>query len=154
MVSTTRTFEQIALEEPDRQWELHDGQLREKPSMATAHNDLMFELGHQLRLQLGRREFRVRVNAGHLFRPTTSYFIPDVAVIPAELVSEHWDRPDILEAYRVPLPFMADVWSPSAGGCDVDDKLPEYQARGDAKIWRLHPYERTLTARRRQPDGT
>jgi hypothetical protein len=36
----------------------------------------------------------------------------------------------------------------------VDQKLPEYKLRGDFDIWRLHPYERTLTACRRQPDGT
>src|SRR3712207_8267863 len=26
--------------------------------------------------------------------------------------------------------------------------------RGDLEIWRIHPYERTLTAWRRQPDGS
>jgi hypothetical protein len=36
----------------------------------------------------------------------------------------------------------------------VDDKLPQYQARGDRVIWRLHPFERTLTAWSRQADGT
>jgi hypothetical protein len=35
-----------------------------------------------------------------------------------------------------------------------DVELPEYQRRGDLEIWRLHPYERTLIAWRRQPDGT
>jgi len=29
-----------------------------------------------------------------------------------------------------------------------------YRERGDAEIWFIHPYERTLTAWRRQPDGT
>jgi Uma2 family endonuclease len=36
---------------------------------------------------------------------------------------------------------------------DVEEKLREYQRRGDLEIWRLHPYERTLTTWRRQPDG-
>jgi Uma2 family endonuclease len=46
-----------------------------------------------------------------------------------------------------------EVWSPSTGQYDAREKLPEYQARGDAEIWYIHPYERTLTAWRRQPDG-
>ena len=47
-----------------------------------------------------------------------------------------------------------EVWSRSTGGYDVDAKLPEYQRRGDLEIWRVHPYERTLIAWRRQLDGT
>jgi hypothetical protein len=35
----------------------------------------------------------------------------------------------------------------------MDLKLPDYQRRGDAKIWFTHPFERTLTAWRRTPDG-
>lgn len=33
-------------------------------------------------------------------------------------------------------------------------KIPEYQHRGDLEIWRIHPYERTLTSWVRQSDGT
>lgn len=36
----------------------------------------------------------------------------------------------------------------------MEEKLREYQRRGDTEIWRIHPYERTLTAWCRQPDGT
>lgn len=36
----------------------------------------------------------------------------------------------------------------------MDEKLPEYQRRGDLEIWRIHPSERTLTAWRREPDGS
>ena len=53
-----------------------------------------------------------------------------------------------------PLPLVVEVWSPSTGDYDVDAKLPVYQQRGDLEIWRIHPYERTLTAWRRQPDGS
>ena len=35
-----------------------------------------------------------------------------------------------------------------------DEKLPEYQRRGDLEIWRIHPYDRTLIAWRRRPDGS
>ena len=36
----------------------------------------------------------------------------------------------------------------------MNEKVGEYQRRGDVEIWHIHPYERTLTAWRRQPDGT
>ena len=49
---------------------------------------------------------------------------------------------------------VVEVWSPSTGTFDVDTKLPEYQRRGDLEIWRIHPYDRILTAWRRQADGS
>jgi Uma2 family endonuclease len=51
------------------------------------------------------------------------------------------------------MPLVVEVWSPSTGEYDVDEQLPEYQARGDLEIWRVHPFERTLTVWRRQADG-
>ncbi len=36
----------------------------------------------------------------------------------------------------------------------VEQKLIEYQRRGDAEICRIHPHQRTLIAWLRQPDGT
>jgi len=62
-------------------------------------------------------------------------------------------RPGTLEYYEGPLPLVVEIWSPSTGDYDVDAKLPQYQQRGDLEIWRLHPYERTLTTWVRQPDG-
>jgi Uma2 family endonuclease len=59
-----------------------------------------------------------------------------------------------LETYAAPLPLVVEVWSPSTGEYDLETKLREYQLRSDLEIWRLHPYERTLTAWRRQPDGS
>jgi Uma2 family endonuclease len=58
-----------------------------------------------------------------------------------------------LEIYDEPLLLVVDVWSPSTGEYDVDSKIPESKARGDREIWRLHPYERTLTTWIRQADG-
>ncbi len=49
---------------------------------------------------------------------------------------------------------MVEVWSPATGEYDINAKLPEYQRRGDLEIWRIHPYDRTLTAWRQQPDGS
>jgi Uma2 family endonuclease len=36
----------------------------------------------------------------------------------------------------------------------VETKLVEYRRRGDLEIWRVHPYERTLTTWVRQSDGS
>ena len=64
------------------------------------------------------------------------------------------DRPGVLEVYAGPLPLVVEVWSPSTGDYDVEEKFPEYQRRGDEEIWCIHPYERTLHDWWRQPDGT
>jgi Uma2 family endonuclease len=50
--------------------------------------------------------------------------------------------------------LVVEVWSPSTGHYDVATKLKGYRERGDTEIWFIHPYERTLTAWRRQPDGS
>ena len=49
---------------------------------------------------------------------------------------------------------MAEVWSPTTGHYDVATKLEGNRERGDLEIWFIHPYERTLTAWRRQPEGS
>jgi Uma2 family endonuclease len=147
------TYEAVALEASDHPWELFNGELREKPAMSFAHNEVMSELGFELRSQLDRDAFVVRINAGRVARSDRNYFIPDVMVVPASFAVRLRQDMDTLEIYAEPLPLVVEVWSPSTGFYDVDDKLPEYQARGDLEIWRLHPYERTLTAWRRRTDG-
>ena len=154
MSVAAQTYHRVALEDPEGQWELHEGRLREKPAMSYRHNDAIAYLGAQLIRQLDPAKFRVRINAGRVRRADETYYIPDVFVLPVALVGPERDRPDVLEVYDAPLPLVVEVWSPSTGGYDVDAKLPAYEGRGDLEIWRLHPFERTLTARRRQPNGT
>ena len=154
MPVSEQTYELVAREGPDGQWELHGGRLREKPGMPWNHGDAMSELGRVLGNQLDRRRYRVHVNHARMRGSSERYFIPDVAVIPIELGDALRGRPDALEVYDQPLPLVVEVWSPSTGGYDVDAKLPEYQRRGDPEAWRLHPYERTLTAWRRRPNGS
>jgi Uma2 family endonuclease len=60
----------------------------------------------------------------------------------------------VFNAYTEALPLVVEIWSPSTGDYDIAAKLPLYRQRGDQEIWFLHPYERTLTAWRRQPDGS
>jgi len=147
------TYRRLALEQPDRIWELYDGRLRDKPGMSVEHDDLLFELAHALRLQLDRRHYRVRVNAPRLCRPPGNSYLPDVAVVPFAIEQPLRATPGTLNAFDEPLPLIVEVWSPSTGTYDVEEKLAAYQALGDEEIWRLHPYERTLTTWRRRPDG-
>ena len=153
MVVSAKTFEQLVLEDSDRTWELHHGRLVEKPSMTWEHNIAAHNLIAELNSQLDRRVYHVAGNIGHVSRPEESYFVPDVYVIPREM-QRRLRRHGRIETYPEPLPLVVEIWSPSTGGYDVESKLPEYQQRGDLEIWRIHPYERTLTAWRKQPDGS
>jgi Uma2 family endonuclease len=148
------TYRQIALEDPSGHWELHCGRLRQKPDMSFEHNYVTTQLFLALARQLDERVHSVRANMGHVRRTSQNYYIPDVYVVPTDLVrAGRAERPNDLEVYERPLPLVVEVWSPSTGDYDADEKLPEYQRRGDLEIWRIHPYEGTLTAWRRQSDG-
>ena len=121
--------------------------------MTLEHNSLGYWLSVQIATQVDRTRFDVRFNAGHVSRSPENYYIPDVMVMPVDL-QQGLRGGGVLEAYAAPLPLVVEVWSRSTGDYDVETKLKEYQRRGDQEIWRLHPYERTLTIWRRQPDGS
>lgn len=122
--------------------------------MTFPHNQLGWVLGFFLQLQLDMNGFMIRVDAGHLPISPSRYYIPDVMVIPAEVSRPLHDDFVTLEAYASPLPLVVEVWSRSTAQTDLDQTLPFYRERGDQEIWFLHPIERTLTAWRRQPDGS
>src|SRR5579872_5486694 len=152
MTVSEATFRKLALEDPSGQWELHCGVLRQKPPMTAEHNGAASVLFGLLFQQLDGRQFKLRLNLGHVRRTEQRYYIPDVFVIPA--VAEHSQRgTGALEVYEQPLPLVVEVWSPSTGDYDVEVKLVEYQRRGDLEIWRIHPYDRTLTSWVRQANG-
>jgi Uma2 family endonuclease len=159
-VSITKTekmseeaYRQFALGDPQGQWELYRGQLREKPGMSVEHGDVMMVLAALLHNQLDRNKFRVRAQHARLRRSADTYYVPDIAVIPTPVVQALLDQPGSLDAYPEPLPLVVEIWSPSTGRYDIYEKLPDYQQRGDLEIWYVHPYERTLTAWRKRPDG-
>lgn len=153
MPVTEETYKRLALEDSEGQWEYVCGRVRQKPSMTQEHNDLQWFLAFMLQSQLPRTEFHVRSNAGRTHRPEASYFIPDVMVIPVDYMAGLRGTGE-LEAFTEPLPFVAEVWSPSTGTYDVEDKFPDYKRRGDREIWRIHPVDRTVTAWRLRPGGT
>jgi Uma2 family endonuclease len=143
----------IAMDDPNATWELHDGLLVEKPGMCYRHGDVSLELGFHLAQQLDWTRFRVRVNSGRLHLPDGTCLVPAVIVIPTAILGPEIYRPDALEVYDRPLPFVGDIWSPTITGYDSDAKLPEYRMRGDLEIWCVQPFERTVTTWRRRPDG-
>ena len=153
MPITQATYERVALEDPEGQWELHRGRLREKPTMSIAHNHMLDLLAGEFHRQLDRNCYAVRTNSSRVRRTDESYYIPDLVVFPIERVANRWSNPENLEVYDEPMPLVVEVWSPSTGDYDVDAKLPEYRRRGDFEIWRLHPFNRTLIAWCRQPNG-
>jgi Uma2 family endonuclease len=146
-------YERIVLAEPDENWELHDGRLVEKPPMTWNHDEVAIELAYHLRSQLDRRQYRVRVE-GRVRRSPGTIFRPDVSVVPTPYGAEFRDRDNRLAIFSGPLPLVVEIWSPSTGNYDVDAKLSIYRQRGDFEIWRIHPFERTLTAWRRNTDGS
>lgn len=146
-------YEHIVATQPDHQWELVDGHLQEKPGMTWEHSDLVTWLAHLLLRQLDPDRFRVFAE-GRVRRPTATIFMPDVMVVPTEYGDEFRDRPGKLAIFSRPLPLVVEIWSRSTGDYDVESKFPEYQHRGDLEIWRIHPYERTLTSWTRQSDGS
>jgi Uma2 family endonuclease len=156
MPVSEQTYLQLVREDPESRWELHCGRLWNKSEqpMTWEHGDLYGELGYVLRSQLSREQYIVHWNAGYVRRSETQYYIPDLIVVPAAMADRLFAVEGTVEAYQEPLPLVVEVWSPSTGRLDVDEKLPEYQRRGDREIWRFHPYERTLTTWVRQPDGT
>jgi len=122
--------------------------------MSAGHGRLISRLDHLLQRQLDWDADEVRVNHGRLRGGEQTACIPDLVGVPAAMSRALLDDPRALDRYAEPLPLVVEVWSPSTGGYDVDEKPPEYRRRGDAEIWRLHPFERTLTVWRRREDGT
>ena len=90
---------------------------------------------------------------GRVRKPVGTIFIPDLLVVPTAYGEPFRGRPGVPAIFSGPLPLVVEVWS-STGDYDLDAKLPVYQQRGDLEIWRIHPYERTLTSWQRQPDGS
>lgn len=154
MALTEDQYRQLVLDADDVHWELHHGHLREKPPMTWEHNETTRLLRHELELQLPWSTYRVIQDHGRVRRSSRSYYIPDLYVVPVAMARRLFHTPGMLEAYPEPLPLVVEVWSPSTGAYDVEQKLQEYQARGDAEIWLVHPYEHTLTTWRRQADGS
>ena len=150
---TEQAYEAFVLSGVERLWELHDGELVEKPGMSWEHLNINSLLGHLLQDQLDPSDYRVLIE-GRVQRLTDTIFLPDVMVVPKSYGDPFRGKPRTLAIFPGALPLVVEVWSASTGDYDVDTKIPVYQQRGDLEILRIHPYERTVTSWARQPDGS
>jgi Uma2 family endonuclease len=151
---TEDAYTKLVFANPDRQLELYDGEVREKPGVSFEHIRVMMLLARQLLPQLDIDIFHVGINDQRVRRMADTIFIPDLVVVPIEYGAEFRGQPGVLAIFRDPALLVVEVWSASTGDYDMKVKLPVYQQRGDHEIWRIHPYEKTLTTWRRQSDGT
>lgn len=147
------TYEQLALEDDDEKWEYVCGRVRKKPPMTQEHERVGWWLAHTIQNQLDRKQYQARFNSGRTRRPGSTWLVPDAVVIPVAYF-EKTRGTGRLEVYDEPFPFVAEVWSKSTAEYDIETKFEEYKKRGDREIWRLHPYEKTVTAWRRREDGS
>ncbi|MBA3415262.1 MAG: Uma2 family endonuclease [Chloroflexia bacterium] len=125
------TYERNAVDFRYLRTELHDGVPVEKPVMSRIHGDLGAELTIVVGSSVDRSRFRLRSNHAKLAVPGRSYFIPDVAVLPASVALAD---PISADLYHDPVPFVVEIWSPFTGDYDAAIKLPGYRLRGDAEI--------------------
>jgi Uma2 family endonuclease len=122
--------------------------------MSFGHNHVLRVLARSLYIQTDPTRYVVSINSSRVRHPEETYYIPDLAVIPVDLTTAYQDRWEALEVYTKPLALVVEIWSPSTGDYDIDDKIPDYMTRGDQEIWRIHPHDRLLTAWRRQGHGS
>jgi Uma2 family endonuclease len=121
--------------------------------MSVEHGYVALVLAAQLDNLLDDGIFRVRFQHARLRISSETYYVPDVVVISTAAERERRQRLGSLDTYRDPVPLVVDVWPPSTGDYDIRVKLAGYHQPGDWAIWSLEPYDCTLTAWRRQPDG-
>lgn len=154
MSVTQQILESTAHDNFEGRWELHDGKLREKPVMSHVHNEVMFELGHQIRVQLDPDVYLVRANMGRLRLASDTAYIPDVFVVPRSAVDEQGADSPSLEMFSVPALLVVEVWSPSTSQYDIDQKIPRYAMHGDQEIWRVDPRNHPIEVWVRAKDGS
>jgi Uma2 family endonuclease len=150
---TEETYERVALEDFGGQWELLRGRLRSKPGMTVEHNDAVTMLAFFLQRQIPIDDVTVGTNSARTRTPKGDYLVPDLVALPRAM-SVRLKGSERLETYGEPLPLVVEVWSPTTEDYNVTEKFAYYRTRGDAEIWLIHPYERTLVAWVRQPDGS
>src|SRR5205807_3903156 len=108
MPVSERTYKTVAMEDPSGRWELHCGQLRQKPLMSADHNQTIFRLLASLFQQVDLRMFQIRSDLGSVRLSSSGYYVPDVYVVPADLVGSQLGTPK-LEVFTAPLPLVIEV---------------------------------------------
>lgn len=86
MPVSDQIYEWVALEDPEGHWELDCGRLRRKPGMTAEHYHVARVLAAQLIRQIAVDAFEVAADNARLRVSSGRYFVPDLCVIPADLV--------------------------------------------------------------------
>ncbi len=107
---TEAEYEEFVFANPDRKWELVEGQLREKPGLSWEHDDIIVSLAILLQLQLDRAAFASRKSTGRSRHSPGTIFIPDLMVVPTRL-GENFAADRETCDLRQPLPLVVEVWS-------------------------------------------
>jgi Uma2 family endonuclease len=137
MTSTT----DIALD-PEKEYELVDGQPQEKEMGGAKHGGIGTRLSAELWLHVkGRR-------LGGVYGPDTSFRIganerlPDVSFIAAERIPPSGEPEG---AWPLAPDLAVEILSPNDLAEAVLDKISEYFAAGVRQVWLISPRHRTLT---------
>lgn len=126
MAVSVETYQQLVLEDREGHWELVCGRLRQKPPMTAEHNQAARLLGRLLDRQLELAHSTADTGTTRLRLSSGSCYEPDVCVIPMAAVRRLRERPGTFEVYEEPMPLVAEVWPPSTGAYNVEQKRRDY----------------------------
>ena len=130
------TYSRMALREHGvRTWELIEGELREKPGGSFVENRCISALMRQLFRQLPDG-WTVESNSTALQAGERTFVVPDLLVMKERLQTVGSPSEDV-EAYYVPMQFVADAWASGAPRASLPSRVLAYRSRGDIEIWRM-----------------
>lgn len=120
--------------------------VREPPSPAVAHQEIVCELVLQIRLALKNSPCRVFVAPLDVRLPKTSDADDqiDTVVQPDVLIVSDLKKIDARGVRGAP-DWVAEVLSPSTARYDQTVKLAAYERAGVREVWLVHPLDCTLT---------
>jgi len=129
-----------AIPDDGYRYEIADGSLLVSPPPPILHLDVNDRLLNVLKRQ-APPEFRVlAVGGGIDISRRTTYYIPDVLVVPEEVMKRGGPL-----FYPADVLLVVEVLSPSNAGKDLVLKRHDYAAAGIPQYWIADPRERTLT---------
>jgi Uma2 family endonuclease len=119
--------------------------VREPPSPARSHREIVGELYYQVAAALKDKPCRVYVAPFdvRLPRSTEEDDQVDTVVQPDVLIVSDLQKLDARGMRGAP-DWLAEVLSPSTASHDQNVKLPAYECAGVREVWLIHPIGRTL----------
>jgi Uma2 family endonuclease len=119
--------------------------VREPPSPAPIHQQLLFELSYQLRCVLEGTSCHVYIAPLDIRLPKSDESDEKIETVVQPDVFIVRDRGKIDErGVRGAPDWLAEVLSPSTASYDQSVKIPLYERAGVPEVWLIHPTDRTL----------